>query len=47
MCKTHRGVLSSHNSYMVSSAYFGEMKTNERLKAEFLQECHKLERRES
>ena len=47
MCKTHRGVLSSHNSYMVSSAYFGELKTNERLKAEFLRECHQLERGES
>ena len=47
MCKTHRGVLSSPSSYMVSRAYFGEMKTNERLNAEFLLECHQLERSES
>jgi GTP cyclohydrolase I len=44
MCKTHRGVLASHNSQMVTSAYFGEFKTNERMKAEFLQECQGLER---
>jgi len=44
MCKTHRGVLASHNSQMVTSAYFGELKTNERMKAEFLQECQGLER---
>ena len=44
MCKTHRGVLASHNSHMISSAYFGDMRTDERLKAEFLQECQGLER---
>jgi len=44
MCKTHRGVLASHNSQMVTSAYFGEFKTNERMKSEFLQECQGLER---
>ena len=44
MCKTHRGVLASHNSHMISSAYFGDMRTNERLKTEFLQECQGLER---
>jgi GTP cyclohydrolase I len=44
MCKTHRGVLASHNSHMISSAYFGDMKTDQRLKAEFLQECQGLER---
>lgn len=44
MCKTHRGVLASHASQMISSAYFGELKTNERLKSEFLQECQGLER---
>jgi GTP cyclohydrolase I len=44
MCKTHRGVLSSHASNMISSAYFGEFKTNERMKAEFLQESLGLER---
>lgn len=44
MCKTHRGVLASHASQMISSAYFGELKTNERMKSEFLQECQSLER---
>jgi GTP cyclohydrolase I len=44
MCKTHRGVLASHNSQMISSAYFGELKSNERMKSEFLQECQSLER---
>ena len=44
MCKTHRGVLASHASNMISSAYFGELKTNERMKAEFLQESLGLER---
>ena len=44
MCKTHRGVNASHASQMVSSAYFGELKTNERLKSEFLHECLGLER---
>ena len=44
MCKTHRGVLASHNSQMVTSAYFGEFKTNERMKSEFLLECQGLER---
>ena len=44
MCKTHRGVLSSHNSHMISSAYYGELKEDERLKREFLQECRTLER---
>ena len=44
MCKTHRGVLASHNSHMISSAYYGELKDDERLKGEFLQECRTLER---
>ncbi|MBV9835193.1 MAG: GTP cyclohydrolase I [Alphaproteobacteria bacterium] len=44
MCKTHRGVNATHASQMVSSAYFGELKTNDRLKSEFLQECLGLER---
>ena len=44
MCKTHRGVLASHNSHMISSAYYGELKEDERLKREFLQECRTLER---
>ena len=44
MCKTHRGVLASHNSHMISSAYYGELKDDERLKGEFLQECRTLVR---
>lgn len=44
MCKTHRGVNASHASQMVSSAYFGELRTNDRAKSEFLQECLGLER---
>ena len=44
MCKTHRGVLAPHRARMVSTVYYGEMKTNEALKAEFLQECMALER---
>ena len=45
MCKTHRGVLASHNSQMISSAYYGLLKEDERLKAEFLEECRSLEGR--
>jgi len=45
MCKTHRGVLASHNSQMISSAYYGLLKDDERLKAEFLEECRSLEGR--
>jgi len=44
MCKTHRGVLGSHKSHMISSAYYGVLKEDERLKREFLQECRTLER---
>jgi GTP cyclohydrolase I len=44
MCKTHRGVLSPHNSHMISSVYYGDLKDKERLKEEFLQECRGLER---
>lgn len=44
MCKTHRGVLASHDSQMVSSFYFGDLRTDPRLRAEFLQECQGLER---
>jgi GTP cyclohydrolase I len=44
MCRTHRGVQASHNSHMISSAYFGDMRTDSKLKAEFLQECQGLER---
>jgi GTP cyclohydrolase I len=45
MCKTHRGVLASHNSQMISSAYYGLLKDDERLKAEFLEDCRNLEGR--
>ena len=47
MCKTHRGVLASHNSHMITSAYFGDMRTDAALKAEFLQECQGLEQSRS
>ena len=43
MCKTHRGVQSPRNSHMISSAYYGDLKDNDRLKQEFLQECRSLE----
>ena len=45
MCKTHRGVLASHDSQMISSAYYGVLKDDAKLKAEFLEECRALERR--
>jgi GTP cyclohydrolase I len=45
MCKTHRGVLASHESQMISSAYYGLLKDDAELKAEFLEECRTLERR--
>jgi GTP cyclohydrolase IA len=44
MCKTHRGVRASHRSRMITSAYFGAMAEEPKLKAEFLQECAGLER---
>jgi GTP cyclohydrolase I len=44
MCKTHRGVLASRKSQMISSAFYGDLKENLRLKEEFLQECRSLER---
>ena len=44
MCKTHRGIKASHKSRMVTTAYFGELASNPRLKQEFLQECIGLER---
>lgn len=43
MCKTHRGVLASHRAKMVSTVYYGALKTDAALKAEFLQECQTLE----
>lgn len=45
MCKTHRGVLASHSSQMISSAYYGLLRDDDRLKAEFLEECRTLEGR--
>ena len=44
MCKTHRGVQASHQARMVSTVYYGMMKTDAAMKAEFLQECLALER---
>ncbi len=43
MCKTHRGVLASHRAKMVSTVYYGVLKSDAALKAEFLQECQTLE----
>jgi GTP cyclohydrolase I len=45
MCKTHRGVLASQDSQMISSAYYGVLKDDPQLKAEFLDECRSLEAR--
>ena len=39
MCKTHRGVLGSHESRMVTSAYFGSMTGDQDAKSEFSREC--------
>ncbi len=44
MCKTHRGVRSTHKGRMVTTAYFGDMANDRQLKQEFLQECIGLER---
>ncbi len=44
MCKTHRGVMAPHRARMVSTAYYGVLKTDATLKSEFLQECQILER---
>lgn len=44
MCKTHRGVRSSHNSRLVTTIYLGKLADNLQLKQEFLQECIGLER---
>lgn len=44
MCKTHRGVRSTHKGRMVTTAYFGNMADDRQLKQEFLQECIGLER---
>jgi len=44
MCKTHRGVQASHRARMVSTVYYGVLKTDAALKAEFLQECQTLDK---
>lgn len=44
MCKTHRGVRSSHSSRMVTTTYLGRLASDPQLKQEFLQECIGLER---
>jgi len=43
MCKTHRGVRSTHNGRMVNSSFHGELLTNETAKSMFVQECLSLE----
>ena len=44
MCKTQRGVRASHDSRMVTTAFFGDLATDKAAKQEFLQECLGLER---
>jgi len=44
MCKTHRGVRSTHGGRMVNSVYHGELVTDAALRANFLSECQSLER---
>jgi GTP cyclohydrolase I len=44
MCRTHRGVRATHRGRMVTSAYFGALADDPRLKDEFLRECAGLER---
>ena len=39
MCKTHRGVYGTHDSRMVTSAYFGSMGDNQAARADFSREC--------
>jgi GTP cyclohydrolase IA len=43
MCKTHRGVRSTHEGRMVNSSFHGELLSNEAMKSMFLQECLSLE----
>lgn len=45
MCKTHRGIRASHESRMVNCSFYGELQTNEALRATFIQECLSLESR--
>jgi GTP cyclohydrolase IA len=42
MCRTHRGVRASHQSRMITGAYFGELAEQPKLKDEFLRECQGL-----
>ena len=44
MCKTHRGVRATQASRMVNSEFYGDMRTDKAIRAEFLQECTALER---
>ena len=44
MCRTHRGVRTSHEGRMVSSAFFGELRDSPEAKGQFLLECQGLER---
>jgi GTP cyclohydrolase I len=44
MCKTHRGVRSTHASRMVTNSFYGDLVTNKDLRSEFLLECSILER---
>lgn len=44
MCKTHRGVRSSHAGRMVSSAFHGDFATDRSLQTAFAQECLALGR---
>jgi GTP cyclohydrolase I len=44
MCKTHRGVRSTHRGRMVTNAWFGDLADDARLKDEFLRECTELAR---
>jgi GTP cyclohydrolase I len=45
MCRTHRGVRSSHDGRMISSAFFGELRENQEIRSQFLLESQALERR--
>jgi GTP cyclohydrolase I len=44
MCKTHRGVHASRASRMVNTEFYGALLEDQGLRAEFLGECHALER---
>ena len=44
MCKTHRGVRSSHRARMVTNAWFGSLVEDSKLQDQFLRECIELSR---